>query len=73
MDPYGDDAQNVCHHTPRHAAAVHEWASAAMMTFGSDNVLFDPDHSQPAPDYSPDHITIFNKSPADMHYVLENK
>ena len=76
MDPYGDDAQNVCHHTPRHDAAVHEWASAAMMTFGSDNVLVDPDHSQPAPDYSPDHIpdiTIFNKSPADMHYVLENK
>ena len=38
------------------------------MTFGSDNVLVDPDHSQPAPDYSPDHM-----SPADMHYVLENK
>eukprot|EP00966_Prymnesium_polylepis_P158018 3652392-Prymnesium_polylepis.1 len=48
MDPYGDDAQNVCHHTPRHDAAVHEWASAAIMTFGSDNVLVDPDHSQPA-------------------------
>eukprot|EP00966_Prymnesium_polylepis_P286728 6623019-Prymnesium_polylepis.1 len=68
MDPYGDDAQN----TLRHDATVHEWASTAMMTFGSDNVLVDPDPSQPAPDYSPD-ITIFNKSPADMHYVLENK
>ena len=36
----------MTYHTPRHDAAVHEWASAAMMTFGSDNVLVDPDHSQ---------------------------